>query len=107
MAAGSLDSRVSNLEELIIIIIVVILGGGRGGPIPPKGDPFASDTTRMEALSRLIRWPPPDPYASDITRMSAEAIESKLLEVNAEQTRLRSLEGELNARLKELRSKPA
>jgi len=104
MAAGSLESRVGNLEELIIIIIIVLGGGGITGP--HKGDPFASDTTRMEALARLMRRPPPDPYASDVTRMSAEAVESRLLEVNAELTRLRSLEGELNTRLKELRSKP-
>ena len=28
--AGSLESRLGNLEELCIIIIIIILGGGRG-----------------------------------------------------------------------------
>ena len=31
MAAGSLESRLSNIEELCIIIIIIIYGGGRGG----------------------------------------------------------------------------
>jgi len=102
--AGSLESRLGNLEELCIIIIIIVLGGGRGGVGPPNpGDSFASDTTRMEALMRLIRRPHGDPFASDIARLSAEAIESRLLEVAAELTRLRSHEGELSARLKELR----
>ena len=37
------------------------------------------------------------------TRMPLEAIEARLLEVNAELTRMRSHEAELNTRLKELR----
>jgi hypothetical protein len=102
--AGSLESRISNLEELIIIII--LNGGGIPG-LPHKGDPPAPDTTRLDAMSRLFRRiPVPDPFASDITRLSAEAVESSLLEVNAELTRLRSVEGQLNARLKELRATP-
>ena len=36
-------------------------------------------------------------------RMSLEVVEARLLEVNGELTRLRSQEGELNARLRELR----
>jgi hypothetical protein len=101
--AGSLESRLGNLEELLIIIIIIVLGGGKGGP-PPVGDNFASDTTRMEALMRLIRRPPVgDSFSSDISRLSHEAIESRLLEISAELTRLRAHEGELNARLKELR----
>jgi hypothetical protein len=105
MTAGSLEARLSNLEELAIIIIIVVFGGGRGGgggggPIP---DPLATDTSRLEALMRRLRPTPGDSFASDIPRLSAEAVESRLLEVSAELTRLRSQEGELNTRLKELR----
>ena len=102
--AGSLKSRLSNLEELCIIIIIIIWGGGRGPGRPPPSDSIADDTTRMEALMRLVR-PHGDPPAVDLTRMPAESIESRLLQVNAELTRLRSHEAELNARLKELRAK--
>ena len=102
MAAGSLEARLSNIEELCIIIIIIIWGGGGRGP-GPVGDSFTPDTSRMEALMRLVRPPRGDPFASDITRMPLEAIEARLLEVNSELTRLRSHETELNARLKELR----
>ncbi len=105
MAAGSLEARSSNLEELIIIIIIIIYGGGRGGGVGPIPDPGPTDMTRVEALMRLIRRPPVgDSFTSDISRMSAEALEGRLLEVNSELTRLRSHETELNARLRELRS---
>jgi hypothetical protein len=104
MAAGSLESRLSNIEELCIIIIIIVLGGGRGGGgVGPIGDRFSPDTSRMEALMRLVR-PHGDPPVVDLARMPAESIENRLLEVNAELTRLRSHEAELNARLKELRS---
>ena|SRR5579863_6689296 len=99
--AGSLESRLSNIEELCIIIIIIIWGGGRGPGHPPS-DSIANDTTRMEALMRLVR-PHGDPPVVDLARMSAESIESRLLQVNAELTRLRSQEAELNTRLKELR----
>jgi hypothetical protein len=103
VAAGSLESRLSNIEELCIIIIIIVLGGGRGGGGGPIGDRFSPDTSRMEALMRLVR-PHGDPPVVDLARMPAESIENRLLEVNAELTRLRSHEAELNARLKELRS---
>jgi hypothetical protein len=104
--AGSLEARLGNLEELCIIIIIIIIGGRPWpgpGPGPGPGDSFATDTSRMEALLRLVRPPRGDPFASDVTRMPLEAIEARLLEVNSELTRLRSHETELNARLRELR----
>ena len=100
---GSVESRLSNLEELCIIIIIIIWGGGGRGPGRPPSDSIADDTTRMEALMRLVR-PHGDPPAVDLARMPAESIESRLLQVNAELTRLRSHEAELNTRLKELRA---
>jgi hypothetical protein len=103
--AGSIESRLGNLEELCIIIIIIIIGGRWPGHGPgPVGDSVTADTSRMEALMRLVRPPRGDPFASDVTRMPLEAIEARLLEVSAELTRLRSHESELNARLKELRS---
>jgi hypothetical protein len=105
MAAGTIESRVSNLEELFIIIIIIFGGGGRPGGGGPVGDTFSSDSTRMEALLRALRGPiRGDPPAVDLTRMPEEAVESRLLEVNAELTRLRSQEAELSTRLKELRA---
>jgi hypothetical protein len=104
MAAGSIESRVGNIEELCIIIIIIILGGGwRPGRGPgPVGDSAATDATRLEALMRLVR-PHGDLPAADVAQMPAESIESRLLQVNAELARLRSHEAELSARLKELR----
>jgi hypothetical protein len=102
--AGSIESRLGNLEELCIIIIIIILGGGRVPGHGPPSDSVTTDTSRLEALRRFL--PPgviPDPFAADIARLSHEAVESRLLAVNAELTRLRSHEAELNARLKELR----
>ena len=102
--AGSLKSRLGNLEELCIIIIIIILGGGRGPGHGGPSDSVTADTSRMEALRRIL--PPgviPDPFSPDIARLSLEAIEARLLQVNAELTRLRSHEAELNTRLKELR----
>ena len=107
MGAGSLESRVSALEQIIIIIIVS--GGWRpglpGGPY--GGDPFNTDSTRLEALYRTIgpHIPKGDPFASDLTRLSVTEVEEKALQVSAELTRLQGLQGELNARLKELRAK--
>jgi ribosomal protein L29 len=43
-------------------------------------------------------------HGDDVAQMPEEAVESRLLEVNAELTRLRSQEAELNARLRELRA---
>jgi hypothetical protein len=103
MAVGSVEARLSNLEELLIIIIIIIIGG-RGGHGPPVvGDTFTTDTSRIEALMRLVRPPRGDPGPPDIARMSLEVAEARLLEVNAELTRLRAHEAELNTRLKELR----
>ncbi len=103
--AGSLEARLGNLEELCIIIIIIIFGGGgRPGVGPGPSDSVTTDTSRMEALMRLVRpGVIPDPFAADIARLSQEAVESRLLAVNAELTRLRSHEAELNTRLKELR----
>jgi hypothetical protein len=102
--AGSIESRLGNLEELCIIIIIIILGGGRVPGHGPPSDSVTTDTSRIEALRRIL--PPgiiPDTFATDIARLSLEAIEARLLQVNADLTRLRSHEAELNARLKELR----
>jgi hypothetical protein len=104
MAAGTLEARLSNIEELMIIIIIIIYGGGRGGGHGPGiPDPAATDLTRIESLLRVVRPPRGDPFVTDVARLPLEAIEARLLEVSAELTRLRSHEGELNARLKELR----
>jgi hypothetical protein len=99
--AGSFEQRLGNIEELLIIIVIIIIGG-RGGGVGPIGDRFSPDSSRMEALLRLVR-PHGDPPAVDLARLSLEAVESRLMEVNAELTRLRSHEAELNARVKELR----
>jgi hypothetical protein len=102
MAAGSLESRLSNLEELAIIVIIWVFGGRVHGPGPgPIPDPGPADISRIEALMRRI--PRGDSIPVDIARMSLEVAEARLLEVNAELTRLRAHEAELNARLKELR----
>jgi hypothetical protein len=104
--AGSFEQRLGNIEELLIIIIIIIYGGGRGPGHPPVGDSVTADTSRMEGLLRLVRPGPhiiPDPGPPDLARLSLEAVESRLLAVNAELTRLRAQEGELNARVKELR----
>jgi hypothetical protein len=101
--AGSLEQRLGNIEELLIIIIIIIYGGGRPGH-GPVGDSATADTSRFEALRRVLH--PgiiPDPGPVDLARLSLEAVEARLLQVNAELTRLRSHEAELNARLKELR----
>jgi len=103
MSIEALEGRISALEQIIIIIIIG--GGGRLPGGPPKGDSFASDTTRMDALSKLTGWiPKGDPFAADISRLSLVAVESALLQVSAELTRLRSVEVELTARLEELRT---
>jgi hypothetical protein len=99
-----MEQRLSYLEQIIIIIIVT--GGWRPPSGPPVGDSFASDTTRIEALLRRIggRGPIPDPITSDITRLSATDIESRSHEVAAAITRLQAEQGELHARLRELRA---
>src|SRR5271156_5957551 len=100
--AGSLEARLGDIEEVCVILLFFGFCGGRGGG-GPVGDRLSPDTSRMEALMRLVR-PHGDPPVADLARMPAESIENRLLEVNAELTRLRSHEAELNARLKELRS---
>ena len=101
-----LTARLSYLEQIIIIIIT----GGLIPPRPPKGDPFATDTTRLEALLRRgaggFPFPPGDPFASDVARLSLEDVESETNEVAASIVRLQARQGELAARLKELRAKP-
>lgn len=97
LGGGSLESRVSYLEQIIIIII---LGGGGLGPVrPPKGDSFSADITRLNALSGLAG------AASGLSEASATDIESAIHNLNAEMVRLRALETQMNARLEELRSK--
>ncbi|MBV8683009.1 MAG: hypothetical protein JO111_09065 [Caulobacteraceae bacterium] len=97
---GDLESRISALEQIIIIIIIGGRGGWGGGP--PRGDPGPTDFTRLSALANLVRQRG-DPPAADIARLSLEAVETALLEVNAELTRLRGLEDELKKRLDEHR----
>ena len=98
---GNLEGRISALEQ-IIIIIIINGGGGWGGGGPVRGDPGPTDLTRINALASFFR-PKGDPPAADIARLSLEAVEAALLEVNAEQTRLRGLESELRRRLEEHR----
>jgi len=94
MAAGSYEARLSNIEELVIIIIIIIIGGGGRGGGTPVGDRFSSDMTRVDAVMKALRG---RTHGDDVTQMPVDAVESRLLEVNAELTRL-------NARLKELRA---
>lgn len=100
---GDLEGRVSALEQIIIIIIIYGGRGGWGGG-PTRGDPGPTDMARMNALSSLIRQRG-DPPAADIARLSIEAVETALLEVNAELTRLRGVETELQRRLEEHRGR--
>lgn len=130
MAVGNLEARMSALEQIIIIII---LGGG-GIHKPPVGDPFSpdlarlntlagltgfrppfgsggdppvTDTTRLEALYRILgHGPIGDPFSPDIPRLSAVEVESATHKVNAELVRLKALEAQLQARLKELKTPP-
>jgi hypothetical protein len=100
MATEALDARISALEQIIIIII--IRGGGVWGGGPPRGDPAATDLARIAGVEELLRRRG-DPAATDIARLSASAVDTALLDVHAELTRLNSLEGELKARQEELR----
>ena len=102
-----MEQRLSYLEQIIIIIIIT--GGWRPPGHGPIGDSFAADTSRIEALLRLIpgRGPPGDPPVSDITRLSATEIEERSHEVAAAITRLQAQQNELHARLRELRAAPA
>jgi hypothetical protein len=103
-----MEQRLSYLEQIIIIII--INGGWRPPGHGPIGDSFAADTSRIEALLRLIPGRGPhggDPAVSDITRLSATEIEERSHEVAAAITRLQAQQNELHARLRELRAAPA
>jgi len=97
-----MERRLSYLEQIIIIIIIT--GGWRPGH-GPIGDSFAADTSRIEALLRLIpgRGPHGDPPVSDLTRLSVTEIEERVHETAAAITRLQAQQNELNARLRELR----
>ena len=76
---------------------------------PPHGDPPASDRVRLEGLDPVLaEWiarlltggdPPPE----DIARLTASELESTVRAVADDIVRLRSIEGLLNERLKELR----
>jgi hypothetical protein len=106
VGSSSLESRLSYLEQIIIIIIIG--GGGWVPPRPPVGDSFTSDTTRFEALAKLFgRGPPGDSFTPDLSRLSLAEAEDKANEVAAAITRLQAQQGELHARVKELRAKPA
>jgi hypothetical protein len=101
----ALESRLSALEQIIIIIIT----GGRWPPRPGPGpipDTFATDYTRLDALSRFVR-PRGDPPPIDISRLSLVASEQALLDAHAEVTRLQGVVGELNAHVERLRSSKA
>ena len=79
---------------------------------PPHGDPPASDRVRLEGVDPIIgEWiarllsgvdPPPE----DIARLTAGEIETTVRAVSEDIVRLRSVEGLLNERLKELRENP-
>jgi hypothetical protein len=104
MSLGPVDSRLSYIEQIIIIIIVY--GGWRPPVIGPGVDPAAADTTRLDALQRVIggRWPVGDRFSPDISRMTLAEIEDQAGETAAAITRLQAQHGELTARLKEMRS---
>jgi hypothetical protein len=80
---------------------------------PPHGDPAVSDRVRLEGVDAVIGdWiarllsgvdPPPE----DIVRLTVSELEATLRAVSEDVVRLRSIEGLLNERLKELREKPA
>jgi len=99
-----MEQRLSYLEQIIIIIIVT--GGWRPPGHGPIGDSFAADTSRIEALLRLIpgRGPHGDPPPIDITRLSVAELEERVHEVAAAITRLQGQQSELHARLRELRA---
>jgi hypothetical protein len=76
---------------------------------PPHGDPPASDRVRLEGLDPILaEWiarllhggdPPPE----DIARLTANELEATARAVSEDIVRLRSIEGLLNERLKEVR----
>ena len=104
MAYGGLESRISALEQ---IIIKVFVGGvwplpGVGGP---SVDPGPSDYARQQALYQAIFPHKGDPFVVDVARLSLAETEEKAHQVASEITRLQALQGELGARVKELRGK--
>ena len=76
---------------------------------PPHGDPPASDRVRLEGVDPIVAEliarllihgdPPPE----DIARLTASELEASVRVVSEDIVRLRSIEGLLNERLKELR----
>ncbi|HMD63173.1 MAG TPA: hypothetical protein VKF83_04260 [Stellaceae bacterium] len=80
---------------------------------PPHGDPPASDRVRLEGVDPILaEWvvrllhggdPPPE----DIARLTAIELEATVRAVSEDIVRLRSIEGLLNERLKELRENEA
>jgi len=76
---------------------------------PPHGDPPASDRVRLEGVDPILaEWiarllhggdPPPE----DIARLTANELEATVRAVSEDIVRLRSIEGLLNERLKEVR----
>jgi len=79
---------------------------------PHPGDPAVSDRVRLEGVDPIIgEWiarllsgvdPPPE----DIARLTVGEIETTVRAVSEDIVRLRSVEGLLNERLKELRENP-
>jgi hypothetical protein len=82
---------------------------------PPHGDPPASDRVRLATgdvdpivaawIARLLAGVDPPP--EDMARLTKTEIEATARAVSADMVRLKSIEGLLNERLKELDSKPA
>jgi hypothetical protein len=80
---------------------------------PPHGDPAVSDRVRLEGVDPIVaEWiarllagvdPPPE----DIARLTAGEIEAATRAVAEDIVRLKSIEGLLNERLKELKDKKA
>ena len=80
---------------------------------PHPGDPAVSDRVRLEGLDPILaEWiarlltggdPPPE----DIARLTAGELEATVQAVSEDIVRLRSIEGLLNERLKELRENSA
>jgi hypothetical protein len=80
---------------------------------PPHGDPAVSDRVRLEGMDPIVaEWiarllagvdPPPE----DIARLTVSEIEGAARTIAEDIVRLKSIEGLLNARLKELKETKA
>ena len=76
---------------------------------PPHGDPPAADRVRLEGVDPIVsEWVASlfwgvDPVPEDIARLTLGEIEASVRAVTENIVRLKSIEGLLNERLKELR----